>query len=64
VAHAARDALHSKGLYNYDGTPKPAAAVARRLFEATPSLAPDPAPPPVAVPGRYIRLGPPPSATP
>jgi hypothetical protein len=63
IAHAARDALHSKGLYDYAGAPKPAAAVARRLFQATPPFAADPAPPPVMKPGRYIRTGPPPGAS-
>jgi beta-glucuronidase len=35
-----RDSIHKKGLISYDGTPKPAALLARRLFSTTPPFAP------------------------
>ena len=38
-----RDAIHNKALIAYDGTPKPAFAVARDAFRATPLYRNDPA---------------------
>ena len=38
-----RDSIHNKGLIAYDGTPKPAFAVARDAFRATPLYRNDPA---------------------
>jgi beta-glucuronidase len=38
-----RDSIHNKGLIAYDGTPKPAFAVARAAFRATPLYRDDPA---------------------
>jgi beta-galactosidase/beta-glucuronidase len=35
-----RDSIHKKGLISYDGTPKPAAALARQIFTETPPFAP------------------------
>jgi beta-glucuronidase len=39
----ARDSIHNKALIAYDGTPKPAFAVARAAFRATPLYRDDPA---------------------
>jgi hypothetical protein len=38
-----RDSIHNKALIAYDGTPKPAFAVAQKLFHATPLYRNDPA---------------------
>jgi hypothetical protein len=39
---AMRNSLHHKGLIGYDGTPKPAFAIAQQRFRATPLYAPAP----------------------
>jgi hypothetical protein len=39
---AMRNSLHHKGLIGYDGTPKPAFAIAQQRFRSTPLYAPSP----------------------